>query len=150
VLSVSPPTDPAGLPRLAASPRGALCVAGVAAAAALLVERNVTATAGVLAGPWCPLRRLTGIPCPFCGSTTSFAALGSLDPIGVVRAQPLVAACLLMVLIAAVLPARSWLIVRARVSLAWAGSGAVARTVAVAGVIAASWAYQLVRFDVIG
>ena len=150
MLAVPSPLDPAGLPRLAASPRTALCVAVIAAGAAHLVERNLTGTGGALAGPWCPLRRLSGVPCPFCGSTTAFAALGRLDPVGAVRAQPLIATCLVVLLVAAVLPARSWLAVRARASLVWARRGSVTRGATVAAVLAASWAYQLVRFDVVG
>jgi hypothetical protein len=44
--------------------------------------------------PWrpptlCVLRGLTGIPCPFCGSTTAMVQLGRADLVEAVRASPL-------------------------------------------------------------
>lgn len=50
-------------------------------AAPLLVRRG---------GPtFCPYRRWTGHPCPFCGMTRSVARLTALDPRGAVAAHPL-------------------------------------------------------------
>jgi hypothetical protein len=45
--------------------------------------------------PPCPLRELTDVPCPFCGSTRTFAALARLDLAAALRFNPLVcvAAC---------------------------------------------------------
>ena len=45
----------------------------------------------VLPGPDgapCPLRALTGIPCPLCGMTTSVTAVVHLDPVSAVAANP--------------------------------------------------------------
>ncbi len=46
--------------------------------------------------PACPLRETTGVPCPFCGSTRTFAALARLDFFEALRLNPLVccAACI--------------------------------------------------------
>ncbi len=67
------------------SDRGAdlrsLGVVMVAGGAALSVAPDV----GVL----CPIRRLTGVPCPFCGMTTGTLALGDGDVVGSVAANPL-------------------------------------------------------------
>jgi hypothetical protein len=41
-------------------------------------------------GVLCPLRYMTGIPCPFCGGTTVFIDLGSGQPIRALLASPLV------------------------------------------------------------
>jgi hypothetical protein len=40
-------------------------------------------------GVLCPLRRLTGLPCPLCGLTTGIAALARGDVVGAVHANPL-------------------------------------------------------------
>lgn len=37
----------------------------------------------------CPLRALTGIPCPFCGGTTAASDVGRLDLRGALLASPL-------------------------------------------------------------
>lgn len=40
--------------------------------------------------PPCPLRALTDVPCPFCGSTRTFAALAQLNFATALRLNPLV------------------------------------------------------------
>ncbi len=54
----------------------------------------------------CPLRELTGVPCPFCGMTTSVTATVELEPVTAVAANP--GGPLLVVLAIAILlgPAR--------------------------------------------
>lgn len=39
-------------------------------------------------GVLCPIRRFTGVPCPFCGMTTGTVALGHGDVVGSVAANP--------------------------------------------------------------
>lgn len=53
--------------------------------------------------PPCPLRALTDVPCPFCGSTRTFAALARLDFVAALRLNPLVC-------VAAVAAAAVWLL----------------------------------------
>jgi hypothetical protein len=60
----------------------AFAVAAVALAAVRIPHRPPTV---------CLLRALTGIPCPFCGGTTSAVHAGHGDVLGALTANPLVA-----------------------------------------------------------
>ncbi|HET6214762.1 MAG TPA: DUF2752 domain-containing protein [Micromonosporaceae bacterium] len=114
-------------------------------------------TAGAIAGVWptvtrttgvsvlCPLRTLTGIPCPFCGMTTAATALVAGELRTAVLANPFVLG--LAALVLAVLP-----VLAARtVGLAGPPSpwpdGVRRRTQQALCVLAfVSWLYQLHRF----
>ena len=82
----------------------------------------------------CPLRSLTGLPCPFCGMTTSVTAAVHLDPLQAVAASP---AGLLAVVVAVAL-----LVFRDRQTVD------VPVWVAPAGLVA-MWLWQLVRFGLL-
>lgn len=89
-------------------------------------------------GTLCPLRRATGVPCPLCGSTTVFMQAGAAHWHSAWLANPFTAFGALLFLAAPVLqadPVRSW----ARLPNAW-------RLWPLAGVVAASWLWQLHRF----
>ena len=98
-------------------------------------------------GLWlpCPLRTLTGVPCPLCGMTTAATALATGDLAGAMAANPfalllagftLVMAALMVARVAGWAPgAAQWPASRRR------------QTYWVAGLLAAaSWAFQLHRF----
>ena len=98
-------------------------------------------------GLWlpCPLRSITGIPCPLCGMTTAATALASGDLAGALAANPfvlvlagftLVMAVLMVARAAGLVPgAAQWPASRRRQS---------SRVAAVLAVL--SWAFQLHRF----
>lgn len=66
-------------------PKGvALRVAAMATAAIGVATIHRVHDPGVL----CPLRAVTGIPCPLCGGTTVFIELGSGHPVRAVLANP--------------------------------------------------------------
>ena len=80
------------------------------------------ALASVVPGPLgalCPLRSMTGIPCPLCGMTTSVTAVAQLDPVTALAANPagvvavLVALGLLMFRGRRVVTMPAWLVVAA-------------------------------------
>lgn len=95
--------------------------------AAAAVRPLVPGTPGIA----CPLRSLTGIPCPLCGMTTSVTAAVHLDVPAALAANPAG--------VAAVAAAVGLLVWRRRPTVAvpsWA----------LLVVPALMWAYQLVRF----
>lgn len=89
----------------------------------------------------CPLRNLTGVPCPVCGTTTALARLGRLDAGGALAANPFTLAVLLALILApALAPA---VLPRWRRRPLW-------QQLTVAGLaVAAAWSWQLARFDVL-
>jgi hypothetical protein len=118
-----------------AGPAGFLARAAAVAAAALVVSRlHAAHDPGVL----CPLRRLTGIPCPLCGSTTVFIELGAGNVARAVLANPVTFAGMAGLVVAPLGPGRWW----------WRSSARLRHAV-LAAALSAAWLYQLVRFDLL-
>jgi hypothetical protein len=93
----------------------------------------------------CPLRTITGVPCPLCGMTTAATGLASGDLGAAVAANPFVLVLAGFTLVMAVLMAAR--------ALGWAPGAAQwpaprrRQSYWVAAVLAAaSWAFQLHRF----
>src|SRR2546421_475521 len=62
----------------------AIRVGGMAVAAVLAAFVHRAHDPGIL----CPLRALTGVPCPLCGGTTVFMELGAAHPARAALANP--------------------------------------------------------------
>jgi hypothetical protein len=113
-----------------------------AGAAMILASYAVPLAPGV--GSLCPLRRLTGIPCPFCGLTTGVVATTHGHVAGGLMANP-VAPLLVLATLAGWL---TWSLRRGRVGPAWSPPPrlwAWARW-GVAPVVAGMWVFELARF----
>jgi len=89
----------------------------------------------------CPLRMLTGIPCPTCGGTAAVRAMIGLDFAGAFRANPLVAVAVLLALASAVaaIVALPWAS-RIRWPLTRVGRGLA---IALLLLLCANWAYLI-------
>jgi len=68
----------------AGAPSTALRVAATGVAAMVLAHVHVPGRPATL----CPLRALTGVPCPLCGGTTAAVRLGHFDLVGALAANP--------------------------------------------------------------
>jgi hypothetical protein len=123
-------------PRSAALRLGAVAAASLAAA---WVHQNHDP--GVL----CPLRRLTGVPCPFCGSTTVFMEAGAGHWGAAVTANPVTVVATLLFLTAPLLAmdATDAVAVVSRIPVR-------ARWIAGALILVGSWLWQLHRFGFMG
>ena len=92
-----PRADPcAGNPSVPRDPR--LGVIGLATLLGALVPRGAVVHLPTV----CPVRRLTGYPCPTCGMVRSWHSLARLDPVQAVRDHPFGPAML------AVMAAEAW------------------------------------------
>ncbi len=97
-------------------------------------------------GPLCPLRRLTGIPCPGCGMRGGVTSIAHGDVVAGFASNPL--AVILVLVVAA-----AWLSLLVRtVRPGTPGAGLWLRRPPgwlVAITLGASWIYQLVRYGVL-
>jgi len=120
-----------------------LGVAGLGAAGAAAAYQAALGGRGL----WlpCPLRTLTGIPCPLCGMTTAATGLASGDLGAALAANPFVLLLAGFTLVMAVLMAAraiGWLAPAAQ----WPASRRRQSYWVVALLAAASWVFQLHRF----
>jgi Protein of unknown function (DUF2752) len=120
-----------------------LGLVGLGAAAASFVYPAISRETGI--GLPCPLRTLTGVPCPMCGMTTAATGLAAGDLQVALAANPfvLVLAALTLVM-AALMAARAAGL--APPPAQWPASRRRQAYWAVAALLTASWAFQLHRF----
>ena len=103
-------------------------------AAGMIMTGAVLALSPHDPGLACPLRSLTGVPCPLCGMTTSVEATLSGDVVGALAANPF---GLLAVVIGALV-------------LLWRKPRRFELSVgSITALVCASWAFQLFRFSIL-
>lgn len=123
---------PRGIPQRLRMSAGRLALAAVCSVGAAWVHENHDP------GALCPLRRLTGIPCPMCGSTTVFMEAGAGHWTAALTANPLTVLAFIVFLAAPLTlidPVASWATLAAR-----------RRNVLLGVVLALSWVWELHRF----
>ena len=108
-----------------------LRVGGMSVAAVLASFVHRVHDPGIL----CPVRALTGVPCPFCGGTTVFMESGAAHPAKALAANPVVLLGAIGLATAPLGSGRRWWAIKPRTRV-W--------TLGV--VIALSWVWQLARF----
>jgi hypothetical protein len=120
-----------------------LGIFAVAVGAAAIVYPRISHATGL--GLPCPLRTLTGIPCPACGMTTASTDLVAGDPAAALAANPFVLGLAALAVVASPL-----LAVRAAgladPPVAWSTTSRRRVSWAVGLLALASWSYQLHRF----
>ncbi|WP_354640960.1 DUF2752 domain-containing protein [Kitasatospora camelliae] len=107
--------------------------AGGAVAAVSVAALHDARDPGVL----CPLRLLTGVPCPACGSTTVFIEAGHGNLLAALAANPVTAAAACALLVAPFGPGR-W----------WTGLSDRRRGTLIGAALTLAWAWQLNRLGV--
>lgn len=108
---------------------------GLAVACALLAAVHLPNRPATL----CLVRATTGLPCPLCGGTTAAVALGSLDPVGALRANPFAVVVGFLVVAGPLGVARGWARLPYR-----------ARTAVISTVLIGSELWQLHRVGLLG
>ncbi|MFD8483765.1 DUF2752 domain-containing protein [Kitasatospora sp. NPDC059673] len=89
-------------------------------------------------GVLCPLRLMTGVPCPFCGSTTVFIEAGHAHWGAALAANPVTAVAVVALLFAPLGPGRWW----RRLSYG-------RRNLLLGAAAMAAWAWELARFGIL-
>jgi hypothetical protein len=123
-----------------------LGLTGLAAAGASFVYPAVSRATGLQAP--CLLRLITGIPCPLCGMTTAATSLADGEPAAALAANPFV---LVLAVFTAAMAVLIWAraLGLARPPVRWSPAGRRAAWAVVAVLAAASWLFQLHRFELI-
>lgn len=123
-----------------------IAVAGVLIILGAAAYKNLTAMGTILPRPFCLFNKMTGIPCPTCGTTRAFLALVQLDIRTAFGYQPLIMLVTLGSIVLACVDISIWVLSRQQI-IPWLLERTRLSSWGLIAVILANWIYVILNLN---